>query len=125
VARRPRRQPSWAGSSPTFVGIPARFVGRILGPWRTTTGGGDVADTMTATAGPRWQRIALVAVGVYGAMLAFVTPAGTGAIVPSAMLLALAGTFALSAPGNRPYKLVVLIGLAVLLLLAILSIGWD
>jgi hypothetical protein len=84
---------------------------------------GHTAIASTGT-GPRWQRVVLVLLGCYGAFIALVTPAGGLSIMASAIALVLAAAVSLSAPGNRRYKQVVLIGLAALLVLAFVSLAW-
>ncbi len=76
-------------------------------------------------AGPRWQRIALVLVGIYGSYLALATPAGGASVRASTSVLAVAVILSLAARGNRRHKLVVLIALALLLALGVVSGAWT
>lgn len=72
--------------------------------------------------GPLWQRVALVALAVYGAVMLLVVPAGNW--VPALVALLLAVVVAWSAPGNRRYKQIVLGWLGLLLGLSLLSLLW-
>ena len=74
--------------------------------------------------GPRWQRVALVLLGLYGVWTGLSIPAGAPSIVTTTIGLVLAGGIAISAPGNRRYKQVVLIALAAMLVLAVVSLAW-
>jgi hypothetical protein len=83
-----------------------------------------VDATAPGGAGPRWQRIALVLLGVYGSFLALSSPAGWASVRVSASVLVVALALALAAWGNRGHKLVVLSGLAALLVLGVASLAW-
>lgn len=84
----------------------------------------DVKMTTSTIAhpGPLWQRVVLVALAVYGALMLFVVPAGNW--LPALFTLGLAVAVALSAPGNRRYKQIVLGWLAALFALSLLSLLW-
>jgi hypothetical protein len=85
---------------------------------------GPDASTTPVRAGPAWQRAVLVLLGVYGAYLALVTPAGGPSIMTSTIVLVLAVAFSLSARGNRRHKQVVFTVLTVLLMLGLVSRAW-
>jgi hypothetical protein len=80
--------------------------------------------TAPGGAGSRWQRIALVLVGIYGSYLALSTPGGGASVRASASVLVVAVTFALAARGNRRHKQVVITGLGVLFALGVASLAW-
>lgn len=80
--------------------------------------------TAQGGAAPRWQRAALVLLGIYGSYLALSTPAGGASVQASASVFAVAVILALAARGNRRHKQVVLVGLAVLLAVGVASLAW-
>lgn len=82
-----------------------------------------MAETIAAPIGPRWQRVVLTLLGLYGLVLLAVSWAGE--FVMPAIVLAAAVAVAFSAPGNRWHKLIVLSWLTMLLILAVASTAWD
>jgi hypothetical protein len=78
---------------------------------------------LTRKSDARWQRVVLTALAALGVLLAFAVPAGQ--FVPNLTTFLLAAVVAALASGNRRYKLIVLIGLALLVALVGISTLWT
>lgn len=77
---------------------------------------------VTHDAGPRWQRVVLVALAVWGLVVVLVVPAGQ--FVPSLVTLVLAVVVAGVAVGNRRWKVATLVWLGALCALSVVSLAW-
>jgi hypothetical protein len=81
-----------------------------------------MAEATLTPVGPRWQRIVLVVLAVYGLVMLYALPAGQF-VLPGIMLL-VAVIVTSSAPGNHCYKQIVLTWVAALFVLSLVSLAW-